>query len=110
MENGAMENGAMENGAELGNHAPATGASRHVPAALKRAVWERDQGRCTYVDARGCRCPETGGLEIHHEEPFAKGGATTLDNLALRCRPHNDLAAERDFGRELMERKQRKAR
>jgi hypothetical protein len=34
----------------------------------------------------------------------------TLDNLALRCRPHNGLAAEQEFGRELIERKKRQAR
>jgi hypothetical protein len=29
--------------------------SRHVPAAVRRAVFERDGGRCTYVDERGER-------------------------------------------------------
>jgi 5-methylcytosine-specific restriction endonuclease McrA len=84
-----------------------SGASsgRHIPAALKRAVWKRDQGRCTFVDSRGCRCRETGLLEFHHEQSFAKDGPMTLENLALRCRPHNDLAAEQDFGREHMRRK-----
>jgi hypothetical protein len=84
-----------------------SGASsgRHIPAALKRAVWERDQGRCTFVDSRGCRCRETGWLEFHHEQSFAKDGPMTLENLALRCRPHNALAAEQDFGREHMRRK-----
>jgi hypothetical protein len=33
-----------------------TPTSRHVPAAVRRAVWARDGGRCTYVDARGRRC------------------------------------------------------
>jgi 5-methylcytosine-specific restriction endonuclease McrA len=98
------------NKASATNSAGAAATGRHVPAALKRALWQRDQGRCSYLDARGCRCPETGGLEIHHDQPFAKGGAMTLDNLALRCRPHNDLAAEQDFGRELIERKKRQAR
>jgi hypothetical protein len=83
----------------------ASGSGRHVPAALKRAVWERDQGRCTFVDLRGCRCRETGRLEFHHERSFAKDGPMTLENLALRCRPHNALAAEQDFGREHMRRK-----
>src|SRR5262245_42498693 len=38
-----------------------TGRSRHVPAALKRAVCARDGNRCRYVDDRGRRCPETQG-------------------------------------------------
>lgn len=37
-------------------------------------------------------------LEYHHERAWALGGATTIDNLALRCRAHNALAAEEDFG------------
>jgi hypothetical protein len=83
----------------------ASSSGRHIPAALKRAVWERDEGRCTFLDSRGCRCRETGRLEFHHEQSFAKDGPMTLENLALRCRPHNDLAAEQDFGREHMRRK-----
>jgi hypothetical protein len=27
--------------------------SRHVPVGLERAVWERDEGQCTFVDAEG---------------------------------------------------------
>jgi hypothetical protein len=39
-------------------------------------------------------------LELHHLEPFAKGGAHATSNLALRCAAHNRLAAERDFGKD----------
>ena len=46
---------------------------RHVPAAVRRAVFERDGGRCSYVDASGKRCRETHSLELHHLEAFAKG-------------------------------------
>jgi hypothetical protein len=90
---------------EPGKPSGASNSGRHIPAALKRAVWERDQGRCTFADSRGCRCRETGRLEFHHEQSFAKDGPMTLENLALRCRPHNALAAEQDFGREHMRRK-----
>jgi hypothetical protein len=34
---------------------------------------------------------------------FAQGGQHTEANLTLRCRSHNALAAEEDFGRELIE-------
>jgi hypothetical protein len=95
-----------EAGEEPGELSGASNSGRHIPAALKRAVWERDRGRCTYVDSRGHRCRETGWLEFHHEQSFGKGGPTTRVNLALRCRPHNDLAAEQDFGREHMRRKE----
>jgi hypothetical protein len=39
-------------------------------------------------------------LEYHHEHAWALGGDTTVENLSLRCRAHNALAAEADFGRE----------
>ncbi|HVY30189.1 MAG TPA: HNH endonuclease signature motif containing protein, partial [Polyangiaceae bacterium] len=72
--------------------------SRHIPAALRREVYERDAGRCSYLDARGERCGETRYLELHHLQPFARGGQHRAANLALRCKAHNRLAAERDFG------------
>jgi 5-methylcytosine-specific restriction endonuclease McrA len=79
--------------------------SRRPTAAVARAVWARDHSRCTYVNDRGLRCRETSMLEYHHEQAWALGGNTTVDNLSLRCRAHNALAAEQDFGRELMTRK-----
>ena len=79
-------------------------SSRHVPAAVTRGVWARDKGRCAYVDSRGCRCRETSRLELHHRHPYARGGPPTLNNLELRCRAHNLLAAEVDFGRQHMHR------
>jgi hypothetical protein len=75
--------------------------SRHIPARIRRAVFERAAHRCTYVDdVSGRRCEETHRLEIHHLEPFANGGKHTEQNLTLRCQAHNALAAEIDFGRE----------
>jgi hypothetical protein len=66
--------------------------SRHVPAAVKRAVRTRDSGRCAFVGADG-RCEEAGFLEFHHVVPFAAGGATNTENLQLRCRTHNAYEA-----------------
>jgi hypothetical protein len=78
--------------------------SRRPGAAVARAVWLRDRGRCTFVDDRGQRCRETSMLEHHHVHAFALGGTTTVQNLTLRCRAHNVLAAEQDFGVEHMRR------
>jgi hypothetical protein len=77
--------------------------SRHVPAAVRREVWKRDEGRCTFVDASGNRCRACAGLEVHHEEPFARGGASTVENLRLLCNQHNRYRAELDFGRAFVE-------
>jgi 5-methylcytosine-specific restriction endonuclease McrA len=67
---------------------------------VRRYVWQRDEARCAYVDARGQRCREQSGLEFHHQHPHARGGPPSIDNLSLRCRSHNGLAAEQDFGRD----------
>lgn len=71
--------------------------SRRVPAAVKRAVHARDGGRCTFVGPGG-RCTGTAKLEFHHIKPFAAGGASTTDNIQLRCRAHNAYEVEREFG------------
>jgi len=81
---------------------PPGSSSRHVFAAVRSAVWLRDEARCTFVDARGVRCRATTALELHHEQPFARGGPSSAENLRLRCRAHNELAAEQDFGRDVM--------
>ena len=81
------------------------GRTRHIPAAERREVYRRDGGRCAYVDARGERCGETRYLELHHLQPFARQGMNLAANLALRCRAHNQLAAEQDFGPELIAKK-----
>jgi hypothetical protein len=77
---------------------------RHIPAPVRRAVFERDAGRCTYRSDSGERCRETGRLELHHSTAFAQGGEHRLDNVSLRCRAHNALAAEHDFGRDFVAR------
>lgn len=71
--------------------------SRHIPAAVRRAVWTRDDGQCAFVGARG-RCTERGFLEFHHLVPFADGGPAVVENIQLRCRAHNQYESERWFG------------
>jgi hypothetical protein len=74
-----------------------TSTTRSIPAAVKRIVWTRDGGRCTFVGAQG-RCAERGFLEVHHVVPFAAGGEASADNLVLRCRAHNQFESEQFFG------------
>jgi len=61
-------------------------SSRHIPAAVRRAVYERDGGRCRYVDAQGRRCTGRDRLEFHHRHPFGHGGDHSVDNVSLACR------------------------
>jgi hypothetical protein len=76
--------------------------ARHIPASVKRAVWERDGGRCTFTGENGRRCESRTRLEYDHFEPAATGGHATIKGLRLRCRAHNQLEAERRFGRDFM--------
>jgi len=86
-------------------HSRRTGSARHIPAAVKRAVRERDGDRCTFVSDSGQRCPARTLLEFDHRIPVARGGEATVDNLRLACRAHNQYAAERTFGAGFIERK-----
>ncbi|MPZ17778.1 MAG: hypothetical protein GEV06_07695 [Luteitalea sp.] len=72
--------------------------SRRIPAAVRRTVWERDEGECAFVSASGHRCTEYGQLEFHHVVPYARGGEASVANVQLKCRHHNTHEAERDFG------------
>ena len=78
------------------SRAGAAGTGRHIPAAVKRAVCERDEGRCAFVGRAG-RCLETAFLEFHHVEPYATGGPATADNIQLRCHAHNQHEAREFF-------------
>jgi 5-methylcytosine-specific restriction endonuclease McrA len=82
---------------------------RHVSAQVRRAVWERDQGQCTFVSGSGRRCETRKFLEYDHVEPVARGGAATVEGMRLRCRAHNQYEAERVFGEGFMSRKREEA-
>ena len=74
-----------------------------IPAHVRRAVWVRDGGRCGFVGADGRRCRETKFLEFDHVLPVAQGGTSTVENVRLCCRAHNQFEAERRFGADFME-------
>jgi hypothetical protein len=84
--------------------------ARYVSAEVKRAVRERDGGRCTFVSESGHRCEERAHLEFDHIQPVARGGLATVDNLRLRCSGHNQLAAEQAFGAGFVDHKRSEAR
>ena len=84
-------------------------ASRHIPAAVRRAVRERDGERCRFVDEQGRRCSERYRLEFHHRRPFAMGGDHRPENIGLLCPQHNRLLAEHDYGRAAVRRRMLRA-
>ncbi|MFI5370956.1 MAG: HNH endonuclease [Candidatus Eisenbacteria bacterium] len=77
---------------------------------MRRRVWQRDQGQCTFVAENGRRCEARTRLEFDHVDPVARGGDPTSDNLRLRCRAHNQYAAERAFGEAFMRGKRENGR
>ena len=88
--------------AETASTGPATPArgperSRHVPMAIRRAVYERDGARCAYVGSDGRRCGAQ-DVELDHVHPYARGGRHTVAGLRLLCRRHNQHAARKAFG------------
>ncbi len=78
--------------------------SRYIPAAIRRAVRQRDGNQCRYVDESGRRCRERHRLEFHHLHTFGLGGDHDPGNIRLMCRMHNRYLAECDYGREAMAR------
>lgn len=99
-------------GATARPHAPQGRGSRdprYVPRHVKREVWKRDQGRCTFVGESGRRCEARNNLEFDHIEPVARGGEATVANLRLRCRAHNQLEAEQLFGAGFMHERRERA-
>ena len=86
-----------------------TQSPRHVPAHVKREVWVRDGGRCTFVSESGHRCCARELLEFDHIEEVARGGKATVAGMRLRCRVHNQYTAEQTFGAEFMMAKREEA-
>ena len=82
-----------------------TGCRIKIPAAVRHAVMPRDQGQCTASFADGRRCPEKAMLEIDHIHMVCRGAGNEIDNLTLKCRSHNQAAAEHLLGKAFMTKK-----
>jgi hypothetical protein len=80
-----------------------------IPAAIRHTVWLRDRGQCTWVHPGGSRCPERGMLELDHIKMWCRGGDHSEDNLTLRCRRHNQVAAEQELGTGFMAQARKRA-
>ncbi len=79
--------------------------TRRIPEPVKREVYERDNGQCTYVATNGRSCSETKFLEYDHVLAFSLGGKSEASNLRLRCCAHNRLEADKTFGEDFMAKK-----
>ena len=63
---------------------------RPIPVRVKREVWQRDEGKCSFVDPHsGRRCGSRFLLEIDHVVPYAVGGTHDAGNLRVYCGAHH---------------------
>ena len=65
--------------------------TRAVPAALRRALLDRDRSQCQFPGCNSRRC------DAHHVVHWADGGETRLQNLVLCCRFHHRAVHEEGF-------------
>jgi len=72
--------------------------TRHIPAAVRRAVWKRDAGQCAFVDDRDRRCTGARLIQFHHRNNWGRGAEHDVDEIELRCRAHNQYQAVLDYG------------
>ena len=54
----------------------------HIPVPVRRAVYERDGGRCVF-------CSKDTDLSLDHVVRFRDGGPDTVENLRVLCLPCN---------------------
>ena len=73
-----------------GRIAEVSARTRTIPPAIRRALQHRDHG---------CRFPGCGVrvAEGHHIRHWARGGPTTLSNLAMLCRRHHRAVHEEGY-------------
>jgi hypothetical protein len=72
--------------------------TRYISREIKRIVYQRDGGRCTYVSPDGRRCCATTNLHYDHIRPWALGGSSKDPaNIRLLCASHNLWFAMKTF-------------
>jgi hypothetical protein len=63
--------------------------SRTIPSAMRRAVVDRDGGRCRFPS-----CTMKGRLQVHHGKHWSRRGHTKKTNLFLVCLYHHKVLHE----------------
>jgi 5-methylcytosine-specific restriction endonuclease McrA len=64
--------------------------TRSIPPALRRAILHRDGNSCA---ADGC--PSCNRLQVHHLQPWSRGGPTDPANLITLCWFHHQVVVHR---------------
>jgi hypothetical protein len=110
IERAAKRKGLVKRPRPVPVYAAAEGANpRHVPAAVRREVFLRDEGKCQWPLADGGICGSTHRVELDHVVPVGRGGKATASNCRVLCAVHNRLAAREAYGDEWMDRFTRRA-
>jgi hypothetical protein len=64
--------------------------TRTIPTSVKRFVWQRDGGRCQFIDPNTkLKCGSQFQLEFDHVRPWSVGGDHSAGNIILCCSQHN---------------------
>ena len=72
--------------------------TRYIPINIRRKVWQRDEGCCSYRDFKTNRkCGSKHLLQVDHIQPFALGGKHEIQNLRLLCANHNKRRSQQTF-------------
>ena len=70
-------------------------ATRTPSREIVRIISNRDGFQCRYVAPDGTRCQSHAWLEKDHRKGWAYGGRTSVANMQLMCRAHNQFKARR---------------
>lgn len=89
----AFLKGVLVDGTEVLNVAH---FGRAIPAAVRTALEVRAVLAHGDVRCASDGCDRTLGLQWDHEQPFAKGGPTSYENLQPLCAPHHRAKSARD--------------
>ncbi|MBK9293821.1 MAG: HNH endonuclease [Oligoflexia bacterium] len=72
---------------------------RYIPIAIKREVYTRDQGSCSFTDPQSKRrCNSKHLIQYDHIWPLSLNGQTSTENLRLLCFNHHQLVTKNIFG------------
>ncbi len=74
---------------------PAQPSRPKLAVSVRRAVFQRDGGRCQFKNGEGKICGTTYDIAIDHILPVSAGGGNELGNLRCLCRAHNQWKGDR---------------
>ena len=83
---------------------PAKDPGRYVAADVRRAIWERDQGKCQWPVDGGGICGSQLRAELDHIHLKCRGAKPIASELRVLCDLHNQLAARLALGDQVMDR------